>query len=176
MIAYKYTNDTKIYCGKIDAFESPREKGRFVLPANSTFIEPPEYEKPNVPKWNGENWEPIEDHRKHLNDEGSYEGGTPYWLPEDDYTTEARYMKDPGPLPENAILIKPEKPQSIIDKENKKDQLREAEYFLSSTDYKIVKCAENGLSVEEVYPGLKEERQSKRDLINQLRDEIGENN
>lgn len=43
----------------------------------------------------------------------------------------------------------------------------EAKRYLDETDYAVIKCAESGLDLETEYPGLKAERQSKRDIINE---------
>ena len=175
MIAYKY-NKLGLYIGEISCQKNPMVKDEYFLPANSTLIAPPEKEGVKVPKWNGESWELIEDHRKHLNDKGDYEGGTPYWMPEDDWRSEARYMSELGPLPEGALLEKPEKPQSETDREKAEQEISKAKAYLASTDYAVIKCAESGLDIETEYPGLKAERQSKRDLINSYEEKLKEMN
>ena len=168
MNAYKYDN-YGVYVGTFPRQKDPKNEDSYLMPANCTDIEPPSCESPFVAKWNGNAWEQIEDHRRHLDKTGTPSGGTPYWMPSegDDYTSEPRYMTELGPLPEGAVISKPEKPQAIIDKENYESLINEAKAYLSKTDYAVIKCAETGLDLETEYPGLKTERQAKRDLINQ---------
>ena len=47
------------------------------------------------------------------------------------------------------------------------DAIALAKQYLDETDYAVIKCLERGLDLETEYPGLKAERQAKRDLINQ---------
>ena len=139
-----------------------------ILSPNCTTVAPPAYvEHKTKPVWNGTSWELKEDHRRYL-ENGEYVGGTCYWLPEDDYTSDGHYMAELGPLPFDAIFTRPSKPQDIIDKEQMLSQIAEAKSFLRETDYRIIKCAEQGLDLETEYPGLKAQRQAKRDLINQI--------
>lgn len=74
----------------------------WMLPANATFISPPS-EAGKVAVWDGTLWELEEDNR-----------GTEYWLPGDTWQTEPREMKDLGPLPDGALLERPEKPFSQL--------------------------------------------------------------
>ena len=139
-----------------------------ILSPNCTTVVPPEYtEHENKPVWNGISWELKEDHRRYL-ENGEYVGGTCYWLPEDDYTSDGHYMAELGPLPPNAIMERPAKPQDVIEREEMLSQIAKAKAFLRETDYRIIKCAEQGLDLETEYPGLKAQRQEKRDLINQI--------
>ena len=57
-------------------------------------------------------WYYIADHRQHMDEKGTKQGGTPFWLPAegDDYTSSSRYMDSLGPLPEGAVTERPEKP------------------------------------------------------------------
>ena len=65
-----------------------------------------------VARWTGTDWETVEDHRQHLDEKGTKQGGTAYWLPDqgDDWQSPARYMDDLGPLPAGAVTVRPEKP------------------------------------------------------------------
>lgn len=47
------------------------------------------------------------------------------------------------------------------------DKANEAQAFLNSTDYCIVKCFETGLDIEVEYPELKEKREQAREIIRQ---------
>ena len=162
---YSYNPVTKELIGKRIA--NAGTDGNLISP-NCTLIFPPAYtEHETKPVWTGTAWELKEDHRRYLVN-GEYVGGTCYWLPEDDYTSEGHYMTELGPLPDDAIMTRPPKPQDVINREQMLSQIAEAKSFLRETDYRVIKCAEQGLNLEEEYPGLKAERQSKRDLINQV--------
>ena len=89
--------------------------GNLECPLNATTIEPPVADK-KIAKWNPETneWYLIEDHRPTIKGGLPVEGtGTKYWLPEDSYLSEGRYMTVPGPLPENALTTRPEVPSDI---------------------------------------------------------------
>lgn len=74
-------------------------KAVWLLPANTTPIAPPVADPGKAVVWNGTAWELREDNR-----------GTKYWLPGDTWSSEPREMKDLGPLPDGAMLERPEKP------------------------------------------------------------------
>ena len=44
--------------------------------------------------------------------------------------------------------------------------------FLDETDYQVIKCLEQGLDIDVVYPGSKEQRQSARTRIDEIREII----
>lgn len=105
--------------------------------AYATTTPPPE----NIPdghvaRWTGDAWEVIEDHRQSLDERGTKQGGTPYWLPSegDDWQSPARYMDDLGPLPAGSVTVRPEKPAPTEDELFQ--QLRaERDRRLTATDY-----------------------------------------
>ncbi|WP_418449443.1 phage tail protein, partial [Bilophila wadsworthia] len=66
----------------------------------------------HVARWTGDAWETVEDHRQHMDERGRKEGGTQYWLPGDTWRSEPRYTEELGPLPDGALLTKPERPLS----------------------------------------------------------------
>lgn len=108
--------------------------------AYATTAPPPE----NIPEghvahWTGDVWEAVEDHRQHLDEKGTKQGGTPYWLPSegDDWQSPARYMEDLGPLPAGAVTTRPEKPAPT--EAELFQQLRaERDQRLSATDYLLM--------------------------------------
>lgn len=167
---YHYDSD-KVFDKKALAYESPLEPGVFPLPANCTWAEPPTLEKPLVAVWNESEWEAVEDHRKHLDTTGTYSGGTPYWMPDDDYRSEARYMAVLGPLPEGALLERPEKPQSAIRKEEIEAELSNAKQWLSEHDYIGTKIATGRASLSD-YAEEIAEMTAKADRINELEEEL----
>lgn len=124
MQTYKYNADTKEYLYSEEAFLDPLEteaqgKPVYLLPADSTFIEPLTAKEGYAVVWSGTAWAYKEDHRQ-TRDKGGVpiEGtGTPYWMPGDDWQTPARYMKELGKLPEGAMLEKPEKPAEVVAEE-----------------------------------------------------------
>lgn len=108
--------------------------------AYATTTQPPE----NIPdghvaRWTGDTWETVEDHRQALDETGTKQGGTPYWLPDqgDDWQSPARYMEDLGPLPTGAVTVRPEKPAPT--EAELFQQLRaERDRRLSATDYLLM--------------------------------------
>ena len=66
MLAYKYDKDTKELLYGINAQKDPLCKG-YLLPANSTFVEPPDKVDGFIPIFNLENntWQQVRDHRGH---------------------------------------------------------------------------------------------------------------
>lgn len=100
MQVYKYDEKTKEYIGTEIAIVDPLEsklqgKEIYLLPANTTFVEPTEKEGyANV--WNGEAWDLLEDNRN-----------KEYWLATDEYGTPARKMDELGALPENVVFEAP---------------------------------------------------------------------
>lgn len=102
-LAYCYTDEGEYSHAEPCQFD-PLESGQkgeavWLLPANSTFTAPPAAESGKVAVWNGTAWELREDNR-----------GTKYWLPGDTWDSAPREMKGLGPLPEGAMLERPEKP------------------------------------------------------------------
>lgn len=43
MLIYNYDKETKIFCGESEAFESPEDKGQFLIPAHATTKKIPKY-------------------------------------------------------------------------------------------------------------------------------------
>lgn len=100
------------------------------LPAlHSTTIKPLKAKEGYAVVWNGKKWVYEEDHRQKQDAMKGKVGGTPYWLPEDDYQSQARYMEEIGPLPKDALLERPLPPLDVA-KDNKKNDLR-SEYQMS---------------------------------------------
>ena len=96
--------------------------------ASATPAPPPEnIPEGHVARWTGSEWELVEDHRQHLDEKGTKQGGTPYWLPSegDDWQSQPRYTEDLGPLPDGAVTVRPEKPLSVV-KEEKEREVRSA--------------------------------------------------
>lgn len=60
-----------------------------------------------VARWTGAAWEIVEDHRRHTDSTGTQTGGTPFWLPGDNWQSPPRYMKELGPLPAGAVTERP---------------------------------------------------------------------
>lgn len=92
-------------------------KNVWLLPAHSTFTPPPAAGEKQAAVWNGAKWEIVEDHRRKRDKGGVIikESGTAYWLPGDTWESPARYMTELGPLPDDAILARPEKPAPTLD-------------------------------------------------------------
>lgn len=136
MNVYKY-NDNGEYIGTEEALLDPleteqQEKEVYLLPANATFIEPPEVQESFARVWNGEAWEQVEDNR-----------GVEYWLPEDKFGAPAREMKELGALPEGATTTPPEQTidevkvikKSALKAERDQKEVLPIEYNGNSFDY-----------------------------------------
>lgn len=116
MILYAYDMDTLEYTGTRMAQKRPN--GEYITEAlGATMVEPPEIPEGYVAVWSRGNevWGLVEDHRQHYDATGVKTGGTSYWLPDDTYEAQARYMTTLGPLPEGALLEAPEKPEPTTD-------------------------------------------------------------
>ena len=118
---YMYDLKTGEYTGSRDATRRPN--GEYILEATgATPVAPPAViPTGQTARWTGDAWETVEDHRQHMDERGRKEGGTPYWLPGDTWRSEPRYTDELGPLPENALLERPERPLD----EYKADKRRE---------------------------------------------------
>jgi hypothetical protein len=78
--------------------------------SSATPVAPPAIPDGHAARWTGSSWEVVEDHRQYLDDNGTKQGGTPYWLPGDTHASPARYMDALGPLPDGAMLERPAPP------------------------------------------------------------------
>ena len=108
-IVYQHDNKGR-YLGQCDDYNGP-------LPHNCVTAGPPVLPWDHVwPRWNGQAWELIEDHRARRVAEGFApelaQEPTDYWLPSqgDGWRSPAREMKRVGPLPEGAVRERPKKP------------------------------------------------------------------
>ena len=89
--------------------------------------------------WNGSAWEAVEDHRQHVNKQGVKEGGTEYWLPEDNWLSPARYMEDLGPLPDGAVTTRPEQPAEEKLADAKRAKTAEFNLAMADIDARLVR-------------------------------------
>ena len=107
---YMYDLKTGEYTGSRDATRRPN--GEYILEATgATSVAPPAViPTGQTARWTGDAWEKVEDHRQHMDERGRKEGGTPYWLPDDTWRSEPRYMEELGPLPSDALLERPRRP------------------------------------------------------------------
>ena len=107
---YMYDLKTGEYTGSRDATRRPN--GEYILEATgATPVAPPAViPTGQTARWTGDAWETVEDHRQHMDERGRKEGGTPYWLPDDTWRSEPRYMEELGPLPTDALLERPRRP------------------------------------------------------------------
>ena len=95
--------------------------------AGATPVAPPtDIPTGHAARWTGSAWEVVEDHRQHMDEKGTKQGGTPFWLPAmgDDWQSPPRYTEELGPLPEGAVTERPEKPAPT---QQEIDSAREAE-------------------------------------------------
>lgn len=110
-------------------------------PANATRVDlPPRPWGRQWPRWNGEVWEMVPDHRERKTPAyaaGDEQAATDYWLPGDTWETPARQMVAPGPLPEGALLTRPEKP-APTEAERFASLRAERDRRLALTDYALM--------------------------------------
>lgn len=104
------------------------------VPANATRTAlPPRPWTRWWPRWTGTAWKLVEDHRERkppafLPEDA--QDATEFWLPGDAYTTPGRQVFTPGPLPEGALLERPEMPleQALAEAKDAKTAEVEAGY------------------------------------------------
>ena len=133
MILHKYDLETGEYTGTQEA--QTRPNGEFITDViGATTQEPPVVGEKQAACWTGTSWKVVEDHRQKRDKGGVIidTTGTPYWLPGDTYRTPARYLTELGPLPENALLKKPEKTQEDIEAEESSAAQMQANSILSA--------------------------------------------
>lgn len=63
MNAYKYDSNTCEFLHEVQCQESPREPGKFLIPANATTVAPPEEQAGKARVWNGKEWGYRDDNR-----------------------------------------------------------------------------------------------------------------
>lgn len=78
-------------------------KAVWLMPANTTLVEPPGAIERHVRVFNNGAWTQVEDNR-----------GTQYWMPGDTWQTPPREMKELGPLPVGATTVRPEKTEAEL--------------------------------------------------------------
>ena len=135
-IAYMYDEKgifTQTEICSLDPLES-KIKGEAVwlIPANATLIKPPASIEKHVRVFKNGVWAQVEDTR-----------GIKYWLPGDTWQTEPHEMKDLGPLPNGALLERPEKSLkelkidklSQIDTETSAAIISGFDYIINNTKY-----------------------------------------
>ena len=117
MKLYMYDPKTREYKGSREA--QILNNKVITKSAYATTVEPPAVDSGYIQVYNIEKntWEIFEDHRQHLDKKGTKTGGTPFYLPEDDYMSSTRYIEEIGPLPPDALLEKPDKPFDIYKNE-----------------------------------------------------------
>ena len=127
--------------------------------AYATTVQPPDVPEGSVARWTGSAWEIVEDHRQHTDEHGVRQGGTKYWLPEDTWQSQPRYMDELGPLPANALTVQPAKPAPTTEElfsalRSARDRRLTATDYLLMPDYPI--SAENKTVVEEYRQALRD--------------------
>lgn len=106
ILNYFYDSKTREYLKSAPAQIHPRT-GEPLPALLAVHVAPPEAGEKKKAVWDGTAWEIVEDHRQKINEQGTKEGGTQYWLPGDASHSAARYMEELGPLPEGARLTPP---------------------------------------------------------------------
>lgn len=109
-IVHRFTRPEQFYINSAEDYGCP--------PYNSTPDDLPP--RPWLGVWpqyvDGE-WTLVEDRRGRKAPQFATEDeqeGTDYWLPDDTYDTPARRMHTPGPLPKDAVTMRPEQPLAEV--------------------------------------------------------------
>lgn len=119
MKAYMYSTTTHEFLEPVPCFPDPvrsRKEGSevYLLPANTTFTEPPAKRTGYTAIWNGSGWTEVEDRR-----------GSQYWPKGAPYNSFPVEMKELGPLPDGASLTRPE--QTDEEKAAEEERRKQAE-------------------------------------------------
>lgn len=127
----------------------------------------------HVMVWNGSAWEAVEDHRQHVNKQGVKEGGTEYWLPEDNWLSPARYMEDLGPLPAGAVTTRPEQPAEEKLANAKRAKTAQFDRVMADIDASLVRptadIVDAMLNPQTVSEGDNADFEQSKTVFNQLR-------
>lgn len=121
MQAYMYSATTHEFLEPVPCFPDPvrsRIEGRevYLLPANSTFTEPPVKRTGYTAIWSGSGWSEVEDYR-----------GVRYWPKGATFNSASMEMAELGPLPDGASLTRPEQTADEIAAEKEQREQAEAE-------------------------------------------------
>ena len=133
MILHRYNLETGEYLGTQEAQKRPN--GDYITDVvGATIHEPPTTGEKQAARWTGTAWEVVEDHRQTRDKGGVIEegSGTPYWLPGDTWQSPARYLTELGPLPEEAILCRPEKTAKELQSEQEAHAQIEANSIIAA--------------------------------------------
>lgn len=162
---YLYDPKTKELVGQRNADARPGGRGYILQGTFATPVAPPDVPEGYAARWTGEAWEVVEDHRQKMDAQGIKYGGTPYWLPAegDTWQSPERYMEELGPLPDGAVMTKPEKPAPTA--EEKAATIRvERDRRIAVTDYLL--AVDYPISAEKLEL-VKAYRQALRDIPQQ---------
>jgi hypothetical protein len=149
MTLYEY-DKTGEYTGTREAQKRPN--GEYITDCiGATTTEPPAEKDGYARVFKSGVWGYVEDHRQKRDKGGVIieDSGTPYWLEGDTYQSQARYVTELGALPAGALLDKPEKPASVVRKEEIEKQIQEKQSWLSSHDYIGTKLATGRATAED---------------------------
>lgn len=126
-------------------------------PANATRVAlPPRPWGRRWPRWTGEGWEMVEDHRERKAPQFAptdEQAATEYWLPGDTHETPARQMFAPGPLPDGALLERPEKLPEVALAEAKEATAAEIETGYQAAVAATLTMPQDSPTTEEVVAG-----------------------
>ena len=167
---WAYDRKTKEYEGITTAFENPLDGG-FNLPANATFVEPPQFGEFETAVFNGESWAVVPDYRRHLDNTGTFVGGKPYYDPAKYWWDEGSYMETFGDIPSGMTFTKMDTPQIVVDVVNLENQIQTSKDYLADTDYVHNVILEEPEKAEKYAPVI-EERKRVRASIDPTEEQI----
>lgn len=120
---YGYDEKTFEYTGIELAQENPLIKGQFLIPPFTTNIKPLDIKTDYIIIWKDNQWEYIKNNKN-----------IPYWLSDDKWNSQPRYMEILGEFPSNALLNPPEKTYNDLVMQFKRIRTKK----LESTDYLVM--------------------------------------
>lgn len=120
---YQYDHNTAEYLYAREAQVRPNGDPIFDALGATPIAPPSDIPAKHAARWTGKAWEIVEDHRQKQDAQGRIiEGtGTPYWLPGNTWQSQGQYTKDLGPLPDGAVLQKPEKSLNVAQSEKMRE-------------------------------------------------------
>lgn len=150
--SYHFDPITREYLGVMQAYANYKRESEYILPANCTFSQPPDYGVFEIPVFDGTSeWHIEPDYR--IKEDSA---GKPYYLEVDYWWAEPQYMQTYGDIPEGCSFDRYEKPQIVLDVVALQKQYDTLVEELQNTDYYARRIYEYEQGYD--YDPVKEER------------------